>query len=249
MQPGTAYKASIGWGAPAPPTDSFGRQLGIDPTGGTDANSPNVVWGPMHWGDARGLNYPPPDVNVDVSAVAQAPTITVFVKVDHNRAVPNSMIFLDAVSLFVDPVQPPPTTIPPTAIPSTATSLPKPAARLAPAKTAMPTVTATPTATMTATVDAYPDSDVHADDHANADRHLHADGYANVNAAAAAKSHAGRGDCCRNRCRPSRRAGIPCHTLRRHRGAELRGPAGHRAGRAQAAVSSTQRSAQRLMMD
>ena len=63
----------------------------------------------MHWGDARGLNYPPPDVNVDVSAVAEAPTITVFVKVDHNRAVPNSMIFLDAVSLFVDPVQPPPT--------------------------------------------------------------------------------------------------------------------------------------------
>jgi hypothetical protein len=152
VQPGTAYKASIGWGAPAPPTDSFGRQLGIDPTGGTDANSPNVVWGPMHWGDARGLNYPPPDVNVDVSAVAQAPTITVFVKVDHNRAVPNSMIFLDAVSLFVDPVQPPPTAIPPTAIPPTATSLPKPAARLAPAKPAIPTATATPTATMTATV-------------------------------------------------------------------------------------------------
>ena len=156
VQPGTAYKASIGWGAPAPPTDSFGRQLGIDPTGGTDANSPNVVWGPMHWGDARGLNYPPPDVNVDVSAVAQAPTITVFVKVDHNRSVPNSMIFLDAVSLFVDPVQPPPTAIPPTAIPPTATSPPKPAPRLAPAKTAVPTVAATPTATMTATVTPTP---------------------------------------------------------------------------------------------
>jgi hypothetical protein len=156
LQPGTAYKASIGWGAPAPPTDSFGRQLGIDPTGGADANSPNVVWGPTHWGDGRGLNWPPPDVNIDVSAVAQAPTITLFVKVDHNRAVPNSQIYLDAVSLFVDPVQPPPTAVPPTAIPPTATSLPKPAVRLEPTKTAMPTFTATPTATMTATLTSTP---------------------------------------------------------------------------------------------
>jgi hypothetical protein len=156
LQPGTAYKASIGWGAPAPPTDSFGRQLGIDPTGGTDANSPNVVWGPMHWGDARGLNWPPPDVNVDVSTVAQSPTITVFVKVDHNRAVPGSLIFLDAVSLFVDPVQPPPTAVPPTAVPPTETSVPKPRARLAPAATPVPTATPSPAATGTPTVTSTP---------------------------------------------------------------------------------------------
>jgi len=155
LQPGTAYKASIGWGAPAPPTDSFGRQLGIDPTGGTDANSPSVIWGPMHWGDGRGLNWPPPDVNIDVSAVAQSPTITMFVKVDHNRPVPNSMIFLDAVSLFVDPVQPPPTTVPPT-VPPTATPLPRPMARVAAAKTPPPTASPTQTATATPTITSTP---------------------------------------------------------------------------------------------
>ena len=69
LTPGNAYKASIGWAAPNEP-DSFGRQLGIDPTGGTDPNSPNVVWGPMHRGPGRITNYPPPAPNIDVSAVA-----------------------------------------------------------------------------------------------------------------------------------------------------------------------------------
>jgi hypothetical protein len=151
LQPGTAYKASIGWGAPAPPTDSFGRQLGIDPSGGTDANSPNVIWGPLHWGDGRGLNWPPPDVNIDVSAVAQSPTITMFVKVDHNQATTNSMIFLDAVSLFVDPVQPPPTAVPPTSTP-----LPKRVARVAPTKTPLPAASPTQTATATPTITVTP---------------------------------------------------------------------------------------------
>jgi hypothetical protein len=65
--PGTGYRASIAWGAPNAP-ETFGRQLGIDPTGGSDPNSPNIVWGPMHWGPGRVLTYPPPDVNIDVRA-------------------------------------------------------------------------------------------------------------------------------------------------------------------------------------
>jgi hypothetical protein len=145
LQPGTAYKASIGWGAPASPTETFGRQLGIDPTGGADPNSPSIVWGPMHWGDGRRLNSP--NVNIDVSAVAQAPTVTLFVKVDHNQAVPNSLIYLDAVSMFVDPVQPLPTAVPPTATPR-----PKATLRPAPTKTSAPTATPTPTTTATPTV-------------------------------------------------------------------------------------------------
>ncbi|MEJ5198377.1 MAG: hypothetical protein WHX53_05605 [Anaerolineae bacterium] len=131
VTPGVAYKASIGWAAPSNPTDTFGRQLGIDPTGGTDPNAPTVVWGPMHWGDGRCLNYPPPDVNIDVSAYARSSTITVFIKIDHNRAAPGSMIFLDAVSLVVDTARPPITPEPPT---PTATP------------TATPTTIAVPTA-------------------------------------------------------------------------------------------------------
>jgi hypothetical protein len=161
LQPGVAYKASIGWGAPGPPTETYGRQLGIDPTGGTDPTAPTVIWGHEHWGNARGLNYPPPDVNIDVSAVAQAPTITVFVKVNHNAATANAMIFLDAVSLFVDPVQPtpaPPTATPPPTAPKAVQQAAKPKPTATPAPTATPTATPTmtPTATLTPTPTATP---------------------------------------------------------------------------------------------
>ena len=75
----------------------------------------------MHWGDARRLNYPPPDVNIDVSVVARNGTITVFLRVDHNQAIGGSMIFVDALSLEVDPTVP-------TAVPATDTPVPPPTA-------------------------------------------------------------------------------------------------------------------------
>jgi hypothetical protein len=156
LQPGVAYKASLGWGAPASPTGTYGRQLGIDPTGGADPNAPSVVWGPVRWGDARRLNYTPPDVNIDVSAVAQSPTITMFIKVDHNQSVPGGIIFIDAASLFVDPVQPtpaPPTPLPP---PTVAPKLIAPRPTAKPTATPTPTVTLTPTATPTATLTPTP---------------------------------------------------------------------------------------------
>lgn len=162
VTPGVGYKASIGWAAPSSPTDTFGRQLGIDPTGGTDPNAPTVVWGPMHWGDGRCLNYPPPDVNVDVSTYAKASTITVFVKVDHNRPAPGSMIFLDAVSLAVDPALPPATAaptatpIPPTRPPATLAPTAAPTFTPTPTATATPTQTPTPTATHTPTITPTP---------------------------------------------------------------------------------------------
>lgn len=172
LQPGVAYKASKGWGAPNEP-DAFGRRLGIDPTGNTDPNAPTVVWGPMHRGPGRSLNYPPPDVNIDVSAVARSSTVTVFVFVDHNYSTGDNFIFIDAVSLFVDPVQPaviptdtpqppapvavaaaPRPTQPPTATPSptaTATATATATETATPTPTATPTITPTPTATFTPT--------------------------------------------------------------------------------------------------
>jgi hypothetical protein len=140
VQPGVAYRASVGWAAPNEP-DAFGRRLGIDPTGGTDPNAPTVVWGPMHRGPGRSLNYPPPDVNIDVSAVARANVLTVFVFVDHNYSTGDNYIFVDAVSLIVDPVQPP----------ATPTPAPAPVRQAAVAPTAAPTATALPTATPTET--------------------------------------------------------------------------------------------------
>lgn len=152
LQPGVAYKASIGWGGPNEP-DAFGRRLGIDPTGGTDPTAPTVVWGPMHRGPGRFLNYPPPRLNIDVSAVAQSPTVTVFVYVDHNYSTGDNYIFLDAVSLVVDPTQPTATPVPPpTATRPVATATPRPL----PSPTPTATATATPTATATATATSSP---------------------------------------------------------------------------------------------
>lgn len=164
VTPGAGYRASIAWGAPNAP-DTFGRQLGIDPTGGTDPTSPTVIWGPMHWGEGRILNYPPPDVNIDVKARALNGTITVFVLVDHPQSTGDNLILLDAIALYPDE------SAPAVAVPPTNTPTPEPpvaqevvlqAAAIAPVNqptsTPIPTETATapPTATPTATPSATP---------------------------------------------------------------------------------------------
>ena len=102
LTPGATYNASMGWGAPYPwQGDNFGRRLGIDPTGGTDPNSPNIVWGPMQRGPGKVLNDSNPGYpNIDVSAVARGSTVTVFVWVDHNYSTGQNQIFIDAVGLY-----------------------------------------------------------------------------------------------------------------------------------------------------
>jgi hypothetical protein len=168
VTPGAGYRASIAWGAPNVP-DKFGRQLGIDPTGGTDPNSPNVIWGPMHWGPGRILNYPPPDVNIDVRARALGDTMTVFFLVDHPSSTGGGdLIFIDAIALYPDEsapaVEATPTPVPadtptpepivqqaaaPQALPTEEPPTPTPAPTETP--TASPTPTSTPTETPTPT--------------------------------------------------------------------------------------------------
>ena len=166
LTPGATYRASMGWGAPTEP-DAFGRRLGIDPAGGTDPNSPNIVWGPMHRGPGTVLNDSNPDgirnpkhTNIDVTAVARGTTATVYVWVDHNYSTGANQIFVDAVGLYQDAaaVVAPPTALPPTAAPVQAiapapTSTRRPAtATLAPSATATLAPTASPSPTPTFTV-------------------------------------------------------------------------------------------------
>jgi hypothetical protein len=158
VTPGAGYRASIAWGAPNSPS-TFGRQLGIDPTGGTDPRSPNVIWGPEHFGEGRILNYPPPDVNIDVRARAVGETMTVFFKVNHPESTGDNLIFVDAIALYPDESAPPleaqpaaPPTEPPPAEPAAASQAV--AAPALPTNTPIPptaTPTQTPTATPTAT--------------------------------------------------------------------------------------------------
>ncbi len=163
LQPGTAYKASLGFSAGSVIASAYGRRLGIDPTGGADPNSSAVVWGPEYWGDGKYLNYAPPDVNLDVSAVAQSSTVTVFVRINHSQSIPFSQLYIDMVSLIRDPVQPVATPVPPTPIPTLIpptrvppTFTPTPTATLTPTATATPTHTPTPTATHTPTITPTP---------------------------------------------------------------------------------------------
>lgn len=165
VQPGATYLASWGWGAPDKSyADTFGRKLGIDPTGGTDPLSPNIIWGPVYYGEGRVMNNPGPNApgnaNLSVAALARSSIVTVFVWVEHPRSTGNNMIFVDDVGLRLDPnaAPPAPTAAPPTATPPPPTAAPARAVATATATftpsatpTASPTATSTPTSTPTAT--------------------------------------------------------------------------------------------------
>jgi hypothetical protein len=177
VTPGAGYRASISWGAPNAP-ELFGRQLGIDPTGGTDPNAPTVIWGPMHWGEGRILNYPPPDVNIDVKARAVSETMTVFFLTDHPSSSGDNLILVDAIALYPDEsapaaIAPPPPTEAPTNTPEPPAAVEAapadgalaaaadPAAEAAALSAAAPAVAAptdTPTALPTATATPPPTS-------------------------------------------------------------------------------------------
>lgn len=176
--PGAGYRASIGWGAPNVP-DAFSRQLGIDPTGGTDPNSPNVIWGPTHVGEGRMLNYPPGQgPNIDVLARAVNGTVTVFFVTDHPYSTGENLIYVDAIALYPDenapaaaapvatavpPTEPPPAPVAAEAVARSAAVVveatpvpPTPTATALPTATPTPTVTPTPTLTPTPTATPSP---------------------------------------------------------------------------------------------
>ncbi len=157
VTPGAGYRASVSWAAPNDP-DNFGRQLGLDPTGGTDPNAPTVIWGPMHWGPGRILNYTDgKGPNIDVRARAQGNLMTVFFLADHPRSTGDNVIYVDAIALYPDESAPALATATPTPVPATPTFTPIPAtATPTPLPTATPTPTETPTATPSPTATETP---------------------------------------------------------------------------------------------
>ena len=143
VTPGAAYVARVDWAAISPSMEAnIGRKVGIDPYGGTDPTSGNVVWSASLWTWGHDFSA------LRVSAFAQAPAITVFVQVDVPSSAGKDEAFIDLVRLEVDPTQPTatPTQAPPsptpTSPPPTATATPLP-----PTETPMPTETALATAT------------------------------------------------------------------------------------------------------
>jgi hypothetical protein len=108
VTPGVPYGAKAAiltfFESSAPPTNDGRMQklIGIDPYGGIDPDSPNIVWSPIDDHDEA------PWVDVRVAAVAQATTITLFVRVNCLEPVwdPPSLdnqVFIDAVMLAQAP--------------------------------------------------------------------------------------------------------------------------------------------------
>jgi uncharacterized repeat protein (TIGR01451 family) len=76
------------------------RKVGIDPFGGTDPTSPNIVWGNESWATSSS-HYQ----NKYTSAVAQNATVTVFVRIyNPGGGVPLGESFIDAFVLDTAPV-------------------------------------------------------------------------------------------------------------------------------------------------
>lgn len=86
VTPGNSYYANIIWlvfdslandGAVNNTVGGIGRRIGIDPTGGTDSRSPNVVWSEDNWrNDCKICGVE------EVVVTAQADKITVFLRID-----------------------------------------------------------------------------------------------------------------------------------------------------------------------
>jgi hypothetical protein len=117
VTPGVAYRFSV-WGhswsaeddddAYSGPQDGvLNQRVGIDPTGGTDWQSPAIVWGPQRTQyDYYGL--------FEIEAVAQAPYITVYTYSQPMWAVKHNDVYWDdaalvpvtTIALVVDPAGP-----------------------------------------------------------------------------------------------------------------------------------------------
>jgi hypothetical protein len=73
------------------------KQVGIDPNGGTDPDSPDIVWGPTDGADVKWES-------VRTSATAISSTITLFILVTNTEASPHpNQVFVDAVVLTEAP--------------------------------------------------------------------------------------------------------------------------------------------------
>jgi hypothetical protein len=102
VTPGTDYAAQASiltiWETSATRTDDkMLKQVGIDPNGGTDPNSPDIVWG-----QARGKDVEW-ESKVGTSATAISSTITLFVLVTSEASSSRNQVFVDTVVLTEAP--------------------------------------------------------------------------------------------------------------------------------------------------
>ena len=151
---------------------AVGRQIGIDPTGGADPNSPNIVWSPEVWNSLAKAGHKLVWEDLKVTITAQGEVVTLFIKVNNLARVasPIHQFWIDEIGMIqigqaeptatpipptATPVPPAPTPLPPTEAPTPIpTDTPEPAPTPIPTETPTavpPTETPTPTPTSTFT--------------------------------------------------------------------------------------------------
>ncbi len=157
VEPNGIYRANV----PLILYDSYdkadgglGRKIGLDPTGGTDSTSPNIVWSEEVWAfdHAHKLVFN----ELQVQAAAQSNAITLFVRVNNPARVPSPIfqVWFDEVGMVkvgqavpTDTPAPPTVTFTPTPVPPTATPTPLPSDTPTPVPTDTPTLPPTDTPT------------------------------------------------------------------------------------------------------
>lgn len=157
LQNGVYYRFRIGYSHarldPGTTTNdvhpSMGRQVGVDPTGGTDPRSANVLWGSALFNSDRGMN----PAELTMTFAARADKATIFFRGIFKGASGRAKVWFDVACMEVASDMPTATPLAPTAttIPPTPTTRPSPtrapATRVAQAPdtpTPPPTATAIP---------------------------------------------------------------------------------------------------------
>jgi hypothetical protein len=173
LQPGVYYwvrwgysLAAKSYSGPNVRVDSIGRKIGVDPTGGTDSHSPNVIWGPDYFNGIAALNIP----EMKLTFAARSDRATIFLRaMARDGSGGENRVWIDAICMEANRDMATATLLAPTAtpVPPTATARPtraptKVAARppnsptatrpaFSPTPEDTPTLAATPTRVGTAT--------------------------------------------------------------------------------------------------
>ncbi len=150
LQPGAYYMFRLGYSlaaksysGPNVRVDSIGRKVGVDPFGGTDPKSPNVIWGPDFFNGQAALNLP----EMTMVFAARSPNATIFLRaIARDSSGGENRVWLDAVCMQSLPGLPTATPPAPTATPVPPTATPRPIPTRVPATKApiVPPKTATP---------------------------------------------------------------------------------------------------------
>ncbi len=157
LQPNSYYWFRLGYSlaaksysGPNVRVDSIGRKVGVDPFGGTDPKSPNVIWGPDLFDGNAALNRP----EMIMIFAARSPNATIFLRaMARDGSSGENRVWFDAVCMEARPEMPTATPAAPTATPVPAvppTPTPRPTATRAPA-TRVAQAPDTPTPAPTAT--------------------------------------------------------------------------------------------------